>query len=370
MNHKLWSILTLLTAMAFSMGCQSGPSASESTVGNSNYLVTALDAQRIGYVPRWAMNFVLGEGQELAYVAALGDLVVVVEHPSNWVIGIDANDGSIRWRSRWLSETERLYQPSRANDRILVNSSKQLFHLDPRNGRVRKISRLEEQVSDGPVISDHLAIFGSGTGRVFAHDVTTGMSRWTADMAAAVTVQPIVVEQSVLATDTMGVYTLLDLQTGERLWTGRTFAQISAKPVASDNTQLIYIPSQDQNLYAVNRATGRDRWIYRTTQPFLENPVLLGNTLLLTQRDTFTAVDAISGNRLWQREGNFHAVDLIDQRLIVNGGVYLMILDVTTGKTIREVPFIEPIKRVLVGENDSLIVVSPTGKLERLDAQR
>src|SRR5690606_6996519 len=125
-----------------------------------------------------------------------------------------------------------------------------------------------------------------------------------------------------------------------------------------------------QNLYAVNRATGRDQWIYRTTQPFLQDPVLLGNTLLLTQRNTLTAVDAISGNKLWERQGQYHAVDLIDQRLIVNGGVYLMILDVTTGKTLREVPFIEPIQKVLTGENDSLIIVSPTGKVERLDPQR
>lgn len=367
MNHKLWSILALLTAMTFTVGCQSGP---ESMVGKSNYLVTALDAQRIGYVPRWAMNFLLGEDQELAHVAALGDLVVVVEHPSNWVVGIDANDGTVRWRNKFVSETERLYQPNRADDRIVVNTGKQLFHLDPRTGRVRSISDLESQVSDGPVIKDNIAIFGSGTGRVFAHDVTTGMSRWTAEMAAGVSVRPIIIEQSVFATDALGVYTLLDLQTGERQWTGRTFAQISAKPVASDNTQLIYIPSQDQNLYAVNRATGRDQWIYRTTQPFLQDPVLLGNTLLLTQRNTLTAVDAISGNKIWERKGNYHAVDLIDQRLIVNGGVYLMILDVTTGKTLREVPFIEPIQSVLTGENDSLIIVSPNGKVERLDPQR
>ena len=61
------------------------------------------------------------------------------------------------------------------------------------------------------------------------------------------------------------------------------------------------------------------------------------------------------------------AVDLIDQRLIVNGGVYLMVLDATNGKTLREVPFMEPIQSVLTGENDSLIIVAPNGRMVRLD---
>lgn len=368
MNYKLWGIMTLLAALTISVGCSS--SGTTETLGTSNYLVTALDAQRIGYTPRWAMNLIITPGSELKHVTTLGDVVVAVESPSNWVICVDGNDGSIRWRSKWLSENERLYEPSRSENLIVINSGKQLFHLDVNTGKLVTMSTLEEQVNDGPVIADNMAIFGSLSGKVYAHDIQTGFSRWDAEMPAGIVVRPIIVGQNVFAADATGIYALFNMRSGERLWTGRTFAQVSAKPAASETTQLVYVASEDQNLYALNRATGNDRWIYRTTEPLRNDPVLLGNTLFITQKKSLTAVDAISGNKIWSLDRAYHAIDMIDQKLIVNADVYLMILDATTGKRLREVPFMQPIQSILTGPDDSLVIVSPDGKIERLDPQR
>lgn len=367
MNYKLWAIMTLLATLTFSVGCAS---SDNSSITASNYLVTALDAQRMGYTPRWAMNLIVTPGSELAHVVALGDVVIAVESPSNWVICIDANDGSIRWRHKWLSENERLHEPSRSEDLLVINSGKELFHLNLSTGKVISMSTLSEQVNDGPVIDENLAIFGSLNGRVFAHDIFTGFSRWEAEMPAGIVVRPIIVGQNVFAADATGIYALYNIRNGERMWTGRTFAQVSAKPVASETTQLIYIPSEDQNLYAVNRATGKDRWIYRSTEPLRHNPVLLGNSLFVTQTKTLTAVDAITGKVIWAIPHAYHAVDQIDQKLIVNADVYLMTLDATTGKRLREVPFVQPIRSVLTGPDDSLVIVSHDGKVERLDPNR
>lgn len=363
MNLKLWGMVSLLTVLfSLTIGCGGGTQRL-----TTNFVVTSLDAQRLGYTPRWATTLNVDPSQTIAYATSLGDVIITLESPSNVVTAIDANDGSIRWRIKWLSDAQRLYEPNRAGDQIVINSDRYIYHLDVRTGRRTSESRLEDQVNDGPVIKDTLAIFGSNVGRVFAHDLVTGHSRWNGELSATILVRPIIVGNNVFTADARGVYALFDATNGQRLWTGRAFSTVSARPVASSTTQLIYIPSEDQNIYAVNRSTGKDRWIYRTSKPFLANPVLLGNTLFVNQQGSLTAIDAITGNKIWSLNENYHAVDLIDQRLIVNGGVYLMVLDATNGKTLREVPFMEPIQSVLTGENDSLIIVAPNGRMVRLD---
>lgn len=368
MNYKLWGLIALVVPALLLTGCRSKDQVGRYTP--SEFLMTALDAKRLNYAPRWATNLNDAEKhQSVAYAAALGDLIITIESPSNLVTAINANDGSIRWREMPTGVTQPLYEPNRSGDDIIINTGQNIYLLNALTGKLTSKAKLFAQVTDGPVISGKMAIFGGVNGQIFAHSLQTGYSRWTAELPTAVLVRPIVSGPNVFVTDAQGVYTLLSLTTGERVWTGRTFAKISAKPVASDTTQLVYIPSQDQNVYAVSRTTGKDRWIYRTNYPVLKDLAIFGNTLFVNQPDGLAAVDAISGELLWKRPGNYRPIDLIDQRLIVNAGVYLSVLDVATGQTIREATLVEPIKSILRGPDDSLILVTSKGRVTRIDPQ-
>jgi len=365
MRYSLCGLLVVLALLLATTGCSSKP-----RLHTSNFVVTSLDAQRMGYTPRWATNLLIDPSQKMAHITPLGDVIAITEHPSNAITVIDANTGSIRWRKKWVTDAQTLFEPSRLGNHIIVNSDRDVFHLDVQTGRLVSVSRMQDQVNDGPMLTGTLAIFGSNRGRVFAHDLTTGHSRWAAEMAGGVDVRPIVAGNGVFIADILGTFALFEADSGTRVWTGRTFGKITARPAYSNATQLIYLASEDQNLYAINRSTGKDRWIYRTGEPFVVDPVLLGNTLFVTQSNGLTAIDAITGSKLWNIPHRYQVVDLIDHRLIVSSGVYLMMIDVTNGKTLREVPFIERVQSVVPAIDDSLIVVTPQGRMVRLDPHR
>ncbi len=365
MKYSICGLLAVLALLIVTTGCSSKPKPA-----TTNFVVTSLDAQRLGYTPRWAINLLVDPDQELAFITPLGDTIVTVEHPSNVITVIDANNGQLLWRKKWVTDAQTLFEPNRLGNHVIVNSDREVFHMDARTGRLNSVSRMEDQVNDGPMITDTLAIFGSNRGRVFAHDLVTGHSRWANELASGIDVRPIVAGNGVFVADIRGTFALFESESGDRLWTGRTFGKITSRPVYSNTTQLIYLASEDQNVYAINRSTGKDRWIYRTSEPIVNDLILLGNTLFVTQSTGLTALDAITGNVVWTIPHKYQVVDLIDQRLIVNSGVYLMMLDVTNGKTIREIPFIERVQDVKSALDDSLIVVTPKGRMVRLDPHR
>src|SRR5205814_1015745 len=104
---------------------------------------------------------------------------------------------------------------------------------------------------------------------------------WTYQMLGGISVAPTVSGENVLICDDAGNYRLFSANKGLIQWTGRAFAKITAAPAI--NNFGIYVPSRDQSLYSVDRATGRDRrgWPYRSSQQLTQSPIVLGSALFL-----------------------------------------------------------------------------------------
>ena len=81
------------------------------------------------------------------------------------------------------------------------------------------------------------------------------------------------------------------------------------------------------------------------------------------------ALDAATGNPIWTNATSGSPVKTIKGRLLLNDGASLIAVDPASGKTIVQVP-VKPLRTVLLGPADSLILVSERGQLTRLDIQR
>jgi outer membrane protein assembly factor BamB len=332
-------------------------------------LINSNDAYKLHYTPRWSASIAARSENDIAFATVLDDIVTIVERPQNMVSAVSLRDGIVMWQVIIGDPLERIFEPVRMGDQILVNSESQLHYLDAKNGRLAGTSHLESVVTDRPTLIGKDAIFGGLSGNVFAHSTEQGFSRWRYRMTSGIVVRPVSSGFNVFVTDTSGVYGMFNARTGDLMWKGRTFGQNSATPVI--NELGVFLASEDQTLYAINRTTGADRWRYRASVRLRQSPVVIGNTVYLNVPGVaFVAIDALSGEELWRIDGlAADPVAVHSGRLVLATGDKLIIVDPKTGTMMVQAP-VQPLMKVLAGPDDALILVSTDGRLMRLDPLR
>ena len=349
----------VLASVLVSMGCQAGGAR------RTGLLLDAVDAQDLGYALGWASTADVRKPRRIVNVGIVGDLIVVIEEPGNMVKALSLSDGSLRWATVVGTASELLFGPRGVDSQVIVNTETQLYRLSAETGDVLGISKLDHPVTHAPVVTDRVAVFGGVNGRVFAHDFYAGFALWQYDLTANVKAAPVREGNSIVAADSAGVYALLNIETGVAAWRGRTFGAVTATPTV--NRFAVLIPSQDGSLYAINRTTGRDQWVYRSDAPIMVSPVAIDNRVFLFTPGTGTvALDATSGKELWTRADGARPIRIDGTRILMSSGKRLIYADADTGKTIDERQTL-PLRTALEGPDGSLILVSPDGKMQRLN---
>jgi len=360
--NRIWGLVVVLCVGL--AGCQ-GPDAGWLIEG----LVAPRDAQRLGYTSAWRRDLRIPQASRIASVQVLGDLLVVVEAPTNYVTAVELDSGEVRWTHRVGQHGEQVSPPVRVDGRILVNTQPRRFTLDATTGRTLRTHNLDAVVTSSPVIYDDLAIFASGGGRVFAQVIDTGRTEWAYQLSNGIDVRPALYEDDLLVADTSGAYKLLSARTGMPRWSGRSFARNSAQPLLTRFGA--FVASEDTNLYALNRSTGRDRWVYASGRPLHADPSLIGEILYLPVPDRgLVALDPRTGDELWtvsSPEPGGRVAPIADDgaRQIMWMAPRLVTVDTQTGQPM-DAAFVGRMHKVFADPEGGLILVGGGGEVERL----
>jgi eukaryotic-like serine/threonine-protein kinase len=103
-------------------------------------------------------------------------------------------------------------------------------------------------------------------------------------------------------------------------WTAATGDKIYSSPLVDGG--VVYIGSNDGNLYAFDAATGAQRWRYPTQGAVTSSPRIAEGTLFVGGQDGFLhAVDARTGERRWATDtgGSVHSSPAIAGNLVTVG---------------------------------------------------
>lgn len=355
------ALLLVVLSLCLGVGCQSKV---PQPIGS---LVGPIDLQRIGYTPTWSRELLIPNDQSLEHVAIMGDQLVIAETPSRITHAISLRDGSRMWSRVVGTKLTDLVGVSRWKDRVVINSSSDLFLLDAATGDSIRSYQLPYTVQSAPSYSGDTAIFGSARDRVFTFDMPNGFRMWDFGMGAGFVARPLVLENDrVFIADLAGSWAMLDVGERSSLYTGRAFKKITAAPVANNRT--IFIVSEDSSLYAIDRYTGDDEWIFRSKEPLKESAVVLGNWLYLplAQQDQLVAIDPSNGKEMWRLAGKPKPLHLIGKRLIVATSQGLMVVDNESGTVLSEVAT-KPLRAALAGPDNSILLIARGGRLERFD---
>ena len=221
--------------------------------------------------------------------------------------------------------------PALAHDTVYFGSSDHfLYALDAHSGALRWKYRTGSRVASSPAVAAGHVYFGSYDGNFYALDAASGQQLWKfptqgerrfagkhlhgAEPAGEVMPDPFDVYLSSPVVDADLVYFgsgdgnvyALEAATGRVRWSFRTGNVVHASPALANG--LVYVGSWDSYFYALDARTGAERWRFKTGEdPAVSNQVgiqssavVAGDTVYFGCRDSnLYALDAASGARRW-----------------------------------------------------------------------
>ena len=154
-----------------------------------------------------------------------------------------------------------------------------------------------------PALKDGRIYVGSFSGDLYSIDAATGETVWKRTLEEdpqwwGIASSPLVLEEGVLVTAfSSGTLYRLDLD-GDEVWslsTGRTDPY--ASPASRDGR--VYFAGGDPALYSVDLSSGTPQWKLPTEAPITSTPSVAYGSVFFSTRDALVAVDAATGDELW-----------------------------------------------------------------------
>lgn len=373
-----WSLALAVTVCA---GCSSNGSATStsssastaaggesptSTGKPTGLLIEPVDALRLGYSIDWVTHLNVRNDADLRFAEPLGDLLVTIERPSNVMTAISMKTGRQLWRQQVGSPPYQAFAPTRMENTIVVNTETQLYEFDAtKDGALVDRSDLRSAVATRPALVGDIAVFGGSDGMVFGHSTLTGWSKWAYKMPGQIVVPAQGSGSSVFVAGIDGQYAMFAGRSGEKLWNGRTFGAVVAPPVVHPSG--VYVASKDHSLYALDRTTGDDRWVFRYTNDLVQSPVVLQNAVYQPLPEgELIALKVTDGTELWRLKTKDTLITQDSRGLLFNGVDKLVLRDASSRKVIEQIPVQGTLQHVMVTEDQSLIVISPQGRVMKL----
>ncbi len=281
---------------------------------------------------------------------AVSNGVVYVGSRDNNLYAIDVVTGKEKWRFKTGSNVES--SPAVSDGVVYIGSwDKNLYAVDAVTGKEKWRFKTGDIVLSSPAVSNGFVYVGSRDNNLYVIDVVTGKEKWRFETGSYVDSSPVVSNGFVYVGSADGnLYAIGGALTGQattqtpdsgvvptiaELWRFPTNNSVYSSPVVSNG--IVYVGSQDWNLYAIDAVTGKEKWRFGTGGAVYSSPAVSNGIVYVGSWDNnLYAIDAITGKEVW-RYTTWRKV--YSSPVVSNGVVYigsddgnLYAFDAVTGK--------------------------------------
>jgi outer membrane protein assembly factor BamB len=263
-------------------------------------------------------------GSAVTSSPAVGGGRVYAQTRAGRVLALDARTRARVWSARtgpdapfdWGFESGDTWvsSPAVADGRVLVGGGDgYLYAFDASDGAVRWRVRTGGRVRSSPAVVGGVAYVGSADGSVYAVNVRTGAVRWRFDTLGrslhsrdfgfdrrTVQSSPAVVDGTVYVGARDGILYAIDAATGRERWRNdHHVSWVNTSPAVSAGH--VYAGSSDaQFVQAVDAATGREVWRAKADGIVWSSPAVAGGTVYVGDGlGVLRALDAETGVERW-----------------------------------------------------------------------
>jgi outer membrane protein assembly factor BamB len=297
---------------------------------------------KFGYRRDWTgFPFVSGGGVIEDLVPA-GDGIIVQESGSTVTL-LNANTGAVRWSNSIAGPLTKFVGNARVNDAargdtIQTSSESELYVLASATGGQLDRQRFSRVVNTNPLYAAGVALYGTPTGELLAHNFDYGFKPWGFDTGSSIDFPPVAVSENIVGVvNRSGSVLFMNVQAGVPLGRARMWAGTSTAPVASDG--LLIIAGLDQSIYAF-APDGQTIWRVRTSRPLELQPVVADSIVYVSRgEEGLTALEAGTGKIVWTAPG-LQGVVIASRKttLVVRTSTGVAVVDRASGDIISQIP--------------------------------
>ncbi len=203
----------------------------------------------------------------------------------------------------WRFETQQSVNSSPAvyEDTVYTGSGDgRVYAIDATTGAKRWDYRTAGGVSSSPTITADTVYVGSSDATVYALSRTDGSERWRYRTGAGVFSSPTVVDDTLVVGSLDGAVYALDTANGEVRWTHETNGEVWATPAVADG--VVFVGSRDRQLYALAVDSGTKQWDRTTGGPIDSPPAIRGDTVYVGSLDGSVYAFTLDGRQRWTAE--------------------------------------------------------------------
>ncbi|MFB6876424.1 PQQ-binding-like beta-propeller repeat protein [Streptomyces sp. NPDC056323] len=186
----------------------------------------------------------------------------------------------------------------------------------------RTALRLGIGAAAGAGIAAAVTLFDQNAADHESPDATSGNAaslRWRYTTGDAVTSSPTVADGVVyIGSDDKNVYAL-DAATGKKKWAYATGRKVEAAPTVAGG--VVYAGSLDNSVYALDAATGKKKWAHAAGHAVRSAPTVAGRVVYVGSESGVFALDTATGDQKWR----FDTLggSLFSSPAVVGGDVYV-----------------------------------------------
>lgn len=331
-------------------------------VGSSDGSLYALDAGR------GTLEWKYDAGAPVTSTPAVAGNTIVLTATDGSVQAVSRRSGKRLWRVStgpdaklaWGYESGDNWtsSPVITGHSVLVGSGDGgVYRLALATGKVEWRAATGGRVRSSPALAGNLVIVGSFDGQVHAFDQASGKERWRfatrgIDFQSdtfgfdrkSVQSSPAIAGDLVLAGARDGFLYAIDLATGRQRWVvDHKVSWVNCSAAISDG--MVFTGTSDGAfLQALDLATGAERWRADTLGIIWSSPIVSGDKVYaVTTRGPIIAFDKASGRELWRVRygaGSFSSPAIAGNRMYLgadDGAVYA--LDLTAPAPLRRMVF-------------------------------
>jgi serine/threonine protein kinase/outer membrane protein assembly factor BamB len=163
----------------------------------------------------------------------------------------------------------------------------------------------------------------------------------------------------------------------ETQWMFKTKGPIgwSAQPLIDRSEKILFIPSCDGNLYAVDVRAGNKLWNCQLTEPIVSAPVTIGNYVFVSSASGETlCLDSYTGKVIWNKSINAKTVASLatikESALLVASGNDLRALDVRSGEVLWFYSTGAPVVASPLVQGDLVLIGTKGGELHAVNSAK
>lgn len=230
-------------------------------------------------------------GKGILSSPALYDGILYIGAYDGDVYALDAGSGAVRWRYRdadWVGSSPCV---SARHSLIYIGLEFGLFRkrggivaLRAADGTAAWSDRTPELTHGSPLyIEEHeTVVIGSNDGVAYAYDARHGGRHWIAQTPSDIKVAPAYADDIVFVPSVDGTLSALDVRTGRLAWTFATGGLYSTPLVRHG---IVYIASLDKCIYALDASSGTERSRFETRGRIFASPIFADEAIWIGSND-------------------------------------------------------------------------------------